>query len=295
VSYVSDCYEQILRRFVAWAESVPDLRAAVVIGSRARTDHPADDWSDLDLVFFTTSPQTYLADTAWLDVLGPHWVTFLEYSPEGEARERRVMFEGALDVDLIPLPVEAQAGFMRPGPGDLDFVRRGFRIVLDKDGTLAANAQPLPPLAPAALPDEQTFLNLVNDFWYHTIWTAKKLRRGEWWTAQGCVDHYLKRQGVLPMITWHAQAAHGADYDTWLGGRFLDEWADPRVVEGLRGAFAHYERDDLWHALFKTMDLFGWLAAETAHTLGYPYPAPAVEQVRTWVSRCWVEEEHDER
>ncbi len=285
----SDRYEQLLARFVAWAETQPDLRAAVVIGSRARTDHPADDWSDLDLVFFTSSPRRFLADTAWLDVLAPHWLTFLEYEPDGTPRERRVMFEGALDVDFISLPVEAQAGFMRPGPGDLDFVRHGVRIVLDKDGVLAANAHPLPALPPALPPDEPTFLNLVNDFWYHTIWSAKKLRRGEWWTALGCIDHYLKRECLLRLITWHAH------YETWLGGRFLEEWADPRVIDGLRGAFGGYEPDALRRALFETMDLFGWLAVETAHTLGYAYPAADVARVRAWVSRCLSEEDHDER
>jgi predicted nucleotidyltransferase len=28
------------------------IRAAVVIGSRARVDHPADEWSDLDVLIF---------------------------------------------------------------------------------------------------------------------------------------------------------------------------------------------------------------------------------------------------
>ena len=35
--------EQIEQRFAAWAQTQPDIRAAMVVGSRARTDHPADE------------------------------------------------------------------------------------------------------------------------------------------------------------------------------------------------------------------------------------------------------------
>jgi aminoglycoside 6-adenylyltransferase len=41
-------YEHLTERFVKWAETQPDIHAAMVIGSRARTEWPADEWSDLD-------------------------------------------------------------------------------------------------------------------------------------------------------------------------------------------------------------------------------------------------------
>jgi hypothetical protein len=44
---------------------VEEKRAALVVGSRARTDHPADRWSDLDLLLFTTAPDAYAADDPW--------------------------------------------------------------------------------------------------------------------------------------------------------------------------------------------------------------------------------------
>jgi aminoglycoside 6-adenylyltransferase len=74
------------------------------------------------------------------------------------------------------------------------------------------------------------------------------------------------------MLGWHARAFKGPEYDTWLRGRFLEEWADPRAVEGLRNAFAHYDTKDAWRALFATMDLFRWLSLEAAGKLGFAYP-----------------------
>jgi aminoglycoside 6-adenylyltransferase len=46
-------YDQIIERFLAWAQHQADIRAAVIIGSQARVDRPADRWSDLDLLVVT--------------------------------------------------------------------------------------------------------------------------------------------------------------------------------------------------------------------------------------------------
>jgi len=295
---ITAAYEDLIQRFVAWAETVDDIRAAVIIGSRARTERPADDWSDLDLIFFTARSERYITSADWLNHLTPYWLTFLERTATGDGQERRVLFDGALDVDFVPVPVEAIP--MLPQDHEVQsMVGRGVRVIMDKDGALTEVLRHMP-LSTERLssqpPDETTFLNLVSDFWYHTVWTAKKLRRGEWWTALGCVDSYLKWQCVLPMIEWHARATHGWNYDTWMRGRFLEQWADPRAVEGLRSAFGHYDSDDLWRALFGTMDLFSWLAPETASNLGYPYPSEAVQQAVAWVKTCFEERDsYDER
>ena len=68
-------------------------------------------------------------------------------------------------------------------------------------------------------------------------------------------------------------------------GRFLEEWADERAVEQLRYAFAHYDEADVWRALVVTMDLFRWVALETAGRLGCPYPALGDERATELVWR----------
>ena len=85
------------------------------------------------------------------------------------------------------------------------------------------------------------------------------------------------------MIEWHARATHGWEYDTWFKGRYLEEWADPRALEALRDAFSQYDYDYIRRALFATMNLFRWLAMETAEKLGYPYPTEADNRVTEWL------------
>ncbi|MCL4262914.1 MAG: nucleotidyltransferase domain-containing protein [Anaerolineae bacterium] len=266
-------YEQLIARFTAWAKQEENVRVAIIIGSRARTDHPADEWSDLDIIILAQDPEPYWQLDAWLHQLGTVWLTFVEPTPDGRGFERRVLFAPGLDVDFVPSPAVAFRQMLESHiPPDIaDMIRRGIRIVVDKDN-LAALLPDLPAAqAPTQPPQERDFLNLVRNFWYHTLWTAKHLRRGElWWAKAGC-DMHLK--GLLQqMLEWHARATRGQNIDTWLRGRFLEEWADPRAVMALRAAFAHYDEEDVWRALLATMDLFAWLERETAVALHFTYP-----------------------
>ncbi len=54
----------LINNFMAWANGVHVVRTAAVVGSRARADRPADQWSDL--VVIVTNPQPFLITTDWL-------------------------------------------------------------------------------------------------------------------------------------------------------------------------------------------------------------------------------------
>ena len=140
-----------------------------------------------------------------------------------------------------------------------------------------------PPAAKPPTPPE--FNNLCNDFLYHAVWTTKKLRRGELWVAKGCLDMYMKHL-LLQMIEWHTRATHGWDYDVWHRGRFLERWADPRIISDLRQAFAHYDEADVKQTLFATVNLFRWVAQETAEKLKYSYPLDGDRQIIEWLTTC---------
>lgn len=283
-------YAQLMDNFTRWALREKNIRAVAVIGSRARVDHPADEWSDLDVLIIARDPARYRRSIEWVSHVGNPWLTFIEPTAVEGRWVRHVLFEEGLDVDFAFLSVDSlrrmAAGSM---PTDVtDTLRRGTHIVLDKDGlvallqTSAIVSQVTRPLSQAA------FLEVVNDFWYYAVWTAKHLRRRElWWAKRGC-DGRLKER-LQQMMEWHACVMKGQTHDIWFQGRFLEEWVDSRALEALRGAFAHYEEEDLWRALFVTMDLFRWLAVETANQLHYSYPALGDERVTKLVNYLFSE------
>jgi len=289
---VDRLYKQLIERFVKWAETCSDIRAAVIIGSRARVDHSADEWADLDVLVITTDPDHYVSTSDWIENVGNPLLTFVERTPGGDL-ERRVLFEGMLDVDFAIIP-KRRVQQLQQGEVPPEFLvqisnvfGRGMRIILDKDGIgaelqkiISSIENPTPPP-----PTQHEFLEVVNDFIYHAVFTAKHLRRGELWWTVACLNCHMQWL-LLRMMEWHARATHGWNYDTWFRGRFLEEWAHPQTLEGLRGAFAHYDENDTKDALLATMDLFHWMAMETAGKLGYAYPTEADQHVTKWIRNC---------
>jgi aminoglycoside 6-adenylyltransferase len=274
---ITQAYEALIERFVRWAQAEDNLRAALVIGSRARTDHPADEWSDLDILFFSDDPTPYWQSTAWMLNAGDPMLSFSEPLPGRDGLERRALYDGGLDVDFVPLKSADLRGMLEHGlpPDFADMLRRGSRTLLDKDGLLEKVLALDVPARPSDPPAESVFLNVVHDFWFHTVWTAKHLRRGELWWGKGCCDGYLKNL-LRQMMEWHAQAMQpGAD--TWMRGRFIEEWVDPRAREALPAIYARYDESDIWYALSATMDLFRWLSQETAAALGYTLPIDGMD------------------
>lgn len=282
-------YGELIDRFIRWVQAEENIRAAFVFGSRARHDHPADEWSDLDLFFLAERPQTYSVETDWLLHMGEPWASFVERTPDG-GFERRVLFEGGLDVDFIPESAASFRKMLAEGfpPILEDIFRRGFRVLVDKDGIFEQISAVQGGTTVPAAASEIDYLNSVNDFWFHTVWTAKHLRRGELWWAKSCCDVYLKNL-LLQMLEQHARASRGLFLDTWMRGRFMEEWADPRALEALPQIFAHYETNDIWRALLMTMDLFRWLAVETAEILSYEYPTYGDERCSELVQQLYSE------
>jgi len=108
-----------------------------------------------------------------------------------------------------------------------DTIVRGTRVLLDKDGALVQMPSPSRPPAPQP-PDAAMFREALDNFWFHGVYCAKQLRRGELWMFQNSSVGMQWR--LLQMIEWHANVVHGAEYDTWHGGKFVAEWADADVV-----------------------------------------------------------------
>ncbi len=290
-SQIKRLYEELIEQFCKWAENRDDIRAAVILGSRARVDHPADEWSDLDVVIITKNPEHYVSTADWVSNFRKPILTFIEPTASGNEKERRVLYEDMLDVDFAIVPLQKAQAILgitsdhEDQAGLSNLLGRGFRVLLDKDGMLRG-------LISSSLsadkhvqvkPTEEGFLAIVNDFLYHAVFAAKHLRRGELWWTVTCLDGYMQDL-LLRIIEWHAISTKGEKRDTWFRGRFLEEWADAKALKGLHQAFAHYDVTDVKRALLASISLFRDLATETAANMNYPYPGDASGKVTAWIS-----------
>lgn len=278
-------YGSIVERFRKFADSDPDVRAALIVGSQARTDVPADEWSDLDIAIFHIDPARLIDSTEWFQPFGTVVLSMVEATAVGGSLERRVLCSDGKDVDFAIFP-SAALPFIAGSPEGLSVLGRGFIILLDKDhqlgefGVVARSKAP----EPLGLPTEEEFLANVSDFFYHLLWAAKKLRRGEIWTAKMGCDGYLKLL-LVRMIEWSTVASASTTVDVWHDGRFLDRWAPPEVRARLPATFAQYEVRDLPRALGETGRLYSRLAHQVAGRFGWNYPTEAEDTVWKLVDR----------
>ncbi|HVU09878.1 MAG TPA: aminoglycoside 6-adenylyltransferase [Phototrophicaceae bacterium] len=276
-------YEELAARVVTWAQTQPAIRAVINVGSRARAEYPADRWSDLDLIVFTTDRPHYAADPAWLHKFGTIWVTYQEATAPGDA-EWYVVYEGGLKLDVILLQVDhpalALADLLPRYPYQEAFAR-GIKVLYDQQGSARTiSAQPHTPDAP---PSAAEFDHVISGFLMAAVTTAKFITRGDFYRAQRWFASDLHVH-LLTMIRWHALGR-----DRWYGARFIEQWADPRVLAALPQTFALYERASLQTALLAILDLFWLIGMESAARFDLTYPTDTHDNIRAVIVSSFAE------
>jgi aminoglycoside 6-adenylyltransferase len=267
----SETYARLEQRFAAWSLTQPAIAAVMIVGSRARWDHPADDWSDLDLVVFAGETSVYLHDPAWLNALGVV-IAAISNSFGQNDREWIALYADGSKLDAAFLTIDPAAAPTLQAMLDQfpypDVLQHGVRMLIDKTHTPVELR--LPEIAAPELPAPSDFTTLVNRMWLDAIKAAKFIRRHDLWRARQLVDCELK-QHLLTLLEWHAAVQRDRRH-VWYDGRFMSEWADPQAMAELPATFAAYAAADLQRALFATLELFRRLAQDVAQQLGYAYP-----------------------
>ncbi len=264
-----DKYHEIKQRLILLAENHAEIKAVVAIGSSTRSGVPADEYSDLDLIIAMDDTDACLYGNLPAE-LGDVKVSFVEPTLGG-GMERRVLYGGWLDVDMIVFTAEQFLNTVNEGTANW-VMNRGYTVLHDRIGAAELLKQKIS--AGIHKPDfsESEFQNLVNNFYFHTVWAAKKLLRGELWSAKMCLDSYLKNL-LLKMLEVHATTKNHAD--VWHDGRFLDRWADAEIRMELKNCFARYDKLDMKNALKSTHRLFARIAKETSALKSFAYPSEA--------------------
>lgn len=273
---------ELLQRFLDWAGRQPDVSAVILVGSSARQDHPADQWSDFDFVIVASDPQSYFNSTVWIKDIGCPWFTIFENAPDGTPIEVRTLFEGGLDMDFIFASENSMKINFQDIPMIPEIMGRGKKVLLDKSGSLSCFSVPRVEEEKNVPPSLDEFMAVVNDFWFHCAWTVKKVQRGELWMAARSCNHYLKNL-VLQMMAWETQGNHGWQCNTWYEGRFVEEWAQPQSLTEFSRSFAQYDQEDIRRALSVSMDLFLRTSKEVASKLGFEYPDEQQQKVSKWI------------
>jgi len=87
---MNDKFKSITKSFTRWGASSDKVKAALVVGSQARNNCAADEYSDLDIIMFVDDPEYFIASDDWLYEIGTYHVSFIEPTVDG-AKEKRIV------------------------------------------------------------------------------------------------------------------------------------------------------------------------------------------------------------
>lgn len=276
----------LLDRIVPWASGEETVRAVAELGSRTRGD--VDEWADMDLLLLVRDKERITDSDEWIAEIGDYWVAVRHPGPFDDLPVRQVLFDGGLDFDIVPIEAGTLAERLAD-PGIAFALTGGYggglRIVLDKDGELAeADLRAQTPSDDGAAVTRHTFDFVVGDFLFQVVWAAKHLRRGELWAAKDDVDCYMKAD-LVRLLEWEA-LTRGEGERVRSGGRYLEKWTTPEILDRLPGTFPGYDARQVADALLALMDLFGDVGERVAARLGFEYPQTGHRRIRSWAEDC---------
>lgn len=285
-------YLQLEQEIGAWCRERADILAALVIGSRGRTSPPADDFSDLDLILFTTDPDIYADDSSWMNVLGDAWIAAKNQIGQGDP-EWLVLFDGGSKADFLFVAAARNQSLdemLRMLPYQ-DVLARGARILYESDS--ASVTSPIAPV-PAAKPfppSNERLTQEVNKALFAVERLVKFALRGDRWRSQYEAGVEL-RGHLLTLVEWHARTEFGPSLDTWYGGRYMDAWADKRVLEAIRPVEFDPAPSNLEKAISMQLELIEWLAKEIAAHLDYPMIDDGQQEAIAWIKKMSRDDRH---
>lgn len=268
--------DRILTGVVVWANTDPNVRGLVLVGSRARSQM-ADELSDIDVQVYAISHERYTRDEAWLSQFAPVWVCVCDEYVENNVRvpTRLVIFDQGVKVDFAFYSAAMMTGLSSDG--------RPRQVLLDKDRVVEGTGRELSGEMPPELPAVEEFGRVVKEFWFEAYHVAKYLSRGDLWLAKS--RDYAAKQLLLRIVEWHALAElkwnQGVDDE----GKNMQSWVSADVWEDLHSAFARFDAADSWRALIRTNKLFRRLAVETAQALGFEYPSEVDRNISEFIGK----------
>ncbi len=279
---MTEAHRTLLSKIRTYCEARPDIRCLALIGSQSGKAEFADEFSDLDLLIVSTDCTPYFLEEDWLSAIDQSWLSFSEAVPEANHRERRAVFSGGLDADFVLADAALLAETSEAFPILREICAAGVDVLIDKDdfGALLRSLVHAP--GPFTFPTEAAYRNVVQDFGFHVLWAAKKLLRGEKWTAQRCLSGYLMRH-LLTLLEWEAHARHGAEWRTFYEGRHLAIWLDPDRQRRLDDLAAPWDPAGMEQALRNTCALFSEVASSVADSQGFHFPSKAFQEIMVWL------------
>lgn len=277
-------YKKTIEQVTTWCQEETGIAGCILIGSQARAELPADEWSDMDLMVLAQDPAVWLDDNSWLERFGKPIFIFKEVNQlhftDWDWCIQRVLYDDSRDIDFSILPDERLEEVLQVNQ---EILRKGWYVLYDaKPGRLETEVRSQlrhSEISHFANASQTELDELVQNLLFHVIWAFKKIKRKELWTAVACINCYL-RGLLLRLIEAHTRAVSGKTSFINYEGRFLELRSDEKIIRQLKDCFSRYDEAEAIYTLGRLIEIAHLIAKETYAANGYDFREEPFEGVR---------------
>jgi len=264
--------DQQLKTFLAWCNSNKNIRSVILTSSRANPDIMPDILSDYDLEVYVKDLSFCRKNDQWLEQFGEILVRWpLKPQETGLAGwiTRLVQFKNRTRFDLQITDV-----FPRYHPN----FDAGYKVLIDKDNCTDTLFPPQYQNLLIKKPSEERFQDRVNAFYWNSLYVAKCLKRDELFYAKFMIDNEIRFNSFQVFIEWYIGMNNRWSVTANKLGRFFKDYIDTELWKRIEATFPDSDSENIWNALYKMIDLSGFLCRAVAAELRYIYPLKLEEE-----------------
>ncbi len=270
--------EEVLRRFKGWAQQNDLIRAAVLIGSRGRSQRGIDFLSDYDIELYVADFVPFQKDDQWLNAFGSimiRWPLRPKSTWSEEWITRLVLFDDGVRIDFQITDQKS----IRPDAYDA-----GYKILLDKDNLTGELREPTFSKYFIKKPSREEYDTLVYEFWWNAAYVPKCLWRDELPFAANMMGQYIRGTYLQTIIEWFIGLQNDWSVNTGLYGRHFKRYLDEKRWSEYAATFAGADIEENWQAFSNAVILFRKLAKIVGNNLGYTYPVHLDKEMTDYYS-----------
>jgi aminoglycoside 6-adenylyltransferase len=272
-------------RLVSWGQAQPLVRAMILTSTRSIPNISVDILSDYDVILYVRDVLPFYETRSWLAAFGEVLALYRDPLETGEGFLKAgyvIQFQGGLKIDFTIWQAESLEKIVTDGhlPTELD---AGYRVLLDKDrlteGLKSPTYQAYIPKPPTLVEYKES----LEGFFLDATYVARYLWRGDPLAARTILEQFMKGEHLLPVLEWLIEIEHGWTVKPGPYGRGLQKWLHPDLWRELEDTCPSAGKEEIWQALFQTLDLMRKAAKEVGEHFGYTYPEEQERMTRAYI------------
>ena len=277
--------EEKLKSIIEWSEKNEDVRAVLLTSSLVNPLAPVDEFSDLDIEIVFENNTNYISDKSWMLNFG-NPIAMIEEDEscfDGIHAMKMVLYEDRVKVDfkLYNKPNFIAETKQEKLSKDWDI---GYKVLVDKEEITKHILKPTYQVSIIKKPTEKEFQQIINDFWWDTVYVAKCLVRDEIFYAKFMSETNIRTEYLIPLIEWYIASNHNWNITTNKYGRLFKKYLNQEMWTKIENTFSGGNIKENWTALLSMADLVSEIGTELSNKLGYKYPYKLEKDIRKYLT-----------